>query len=564
MPDLRSRIDLLLVDAERRAPVLSEVERMAAASAPTPEPRPKPDALWGDEHAPDDLVRQRWGVIAPAGDAGDRLIDAIAPLIDLRRRQQGAVRIYRVPARPARMTAGEAMRWKKRVFRTSADTEEELPRYQLIVGDLDEVPLAVQQIQASDGLVGRIAFDDLDGYRAYAAKVVRWEDRPSPTTAGDAILHAVRDGTAATRRGGDALIAPAHEILGRRRATGDVAYRALRMTGSERPSPDELWAAPADRPAVLLSLSHGIGVPRRSGGDARGDAARQRQDQGALSFGAGGMVTGADLVGRGFLPGGMWLAVACFAAGTSDTSDYRHWLDALARAGHAGSEIGHVLDTLAHDRPFIAAVPKAVLSDPGGPLAFIGHVDLAWAYSFFDLDDQPRRRPARLVSVLQALLNRHRAGVAVRKLMHAFGEVNTELTALQDAQARSGAPAIGDAARARRAHLWMLRQDLAGYILLGDPAVRLPITGDPGDDDPAARRGGERDVRGEVTEARGHDALHATEAAVLAVLGGVPLAEAAARHGVDGDLLRRLAASYRAAGRAALVAALQTRGVRGL
>ena len=159
---------------------------------------------------------------------------------------------------------------------------------------------------------------------------------------------------------------------------------------------------------MLLSLSHGIGVPRRSGGDPRGDAARQRQDQGALSFGAGGMVTGAHLVGRGFLPGGMWLAVACFAAGTSDTSDYRHWLDTLARAGHAGSEIGHVLDTLAHERPFIAAVPKAVLSDPGGPLAFIGHVDLAWAYSFFDLDDQPRRRPARLVSVLQALLNRHR------------------------------------------------------------------------------------------------------------------------------------------------------------
>ena len=35
------------------------------------------------------------------------------------------------------MTAGEAMRWKKRVFRTSADTENELPRSQLIVGDLD-------------------------------------------------------------------------------------------------------------------------------------------------------------------------------------------------------------------------------------------------------------------------------------------------------------------------------------------------------------------------------------------------------------------------------------------
>ena len=31
-----------------------------------------------------------------------------------------------------------------------------------------------------------------------------------------------------------------------------------------------------------------------------------------------------------------------------------------------------------------------------------------------------------------------------------------------------------------RAHLWMTRHDLAGYILLGDPAVRLPIRSRPG------------------------------------------------------------------------------------
>ena len=542
MMDMRSRIDLLLVDVAGRAPVLSEVDRSAAGNAPAPAPRPKLEELWGDEHAPDDMVRQRWGVIAPAGDAGDRLIDAISPLIAQRRRQQGAVRVYRVPPR---MTTDEAARWKKRVFRTGADTDDELPRYQLIVGDLDEVPLAVQHAQASDGLVGRIAFDDLDGYRAYAAKVVRWEDRPAPAAAGHAILHAVRDGTAATRRGCEALIVPGEQLLRRRRTAGDVAYCELRVTGSERPCPDELWAAaPADRPAVLMSLSHGLGVPRSGlGGDARRRTARQRAEQGALSFGAGGVVTGADLEGRGFLPGGMWLAVACFAAGTPETSEYRHWLDTLRRTGHAGSEIGHVLDTLAHERPFIAAVPKAVLADPGGPLAFIGHVDLAWAYSFFDLDDQPRRRPARLVSILQALLNRHRAGVAVRKLMHAFAEVNTELTTLHNAHARVGATAVSDAERARRAHLWMLRQDLAGYILLGDPAVRLPIAGS--------------DAAGDAVRPTG-DAVARTEAAVLAILDGVPVVEAAARHGLDGDALPQLAEIYRAAGHDALVAALRS------
>ena len=467
--DSRSRLDLLLVDGDR-APVLADgVDRMAASEGPPPAPRPRPPELWSDEDAPDDLVRQRWGVIAPDGGDGDRLLDAIAPLVAQRRRQQGAVPVYRVPPR---MTVLEAVRWKKRAFR--GDEDADLPRYQLIVGDLDQVPLAVQQVQAGDGFVGRIAFDDLDGYRAYAAKVVRWEDRPAPVAEGRAVLHAVRDGTPATHRAHEALIAPGAELLRRRRAAGELRC-ALEVTGSARPSPDELWAAAAGGPTVLLSVSHGVGVGRAGG------AARQRRDQGALSFGSGGALTAADLAGRGFLPGGVWLAIACFAAGTADTSDYHHWLDTLRRTGHARSEIGHVLDTLAHDRPFVAALPRAVLADPDGPLAFVGHVDLAWAYSFFDLDDGPRRRPGRIAGVVQALLGRHRAGVAAHKLMRYFAEVNTELTALHDAQARSARP-IEDRERARRGHLWMLRQDLAGYVLLGDPAVRLPIQGGAGGD----------------------------------------------------------------------------------
>jgi len=570
-------MDLLLVTAEGRAPALQEgLDRRAAGGAPVPDRRPKPAELWGDEDAPDDLERQKWGVIAPEGSAGDRLIDAIAPLVERRRRQQGRVREYRVPAR---MTVDEAAQWKKRVFRSGADVDSDLPRYQLIVGDLDQVPLGVQQVQATDGFVGRLAFDELDGYRAYADKVVRWEDGPAPAE-GRAILHAVRDGTRATRLGYDALIAPGEAILRQRRAAGDVRYGELRVTGSERPSPDELWASAAGGPGVLLSLGHGVGVPRaREPALARGGAERQRREQGALSFGGGGVVTGADLAGRGFLRGGVWLAVACFSAGTAETSDYGHWLDTLRRAGHVGSEIGHVLDTLAHERPFVAAVPKAALADPDGPLAFVGHVDLAWAYSFFDFDDRPRRRPGRIVGVIQALLNRHRAGVAVRKLMSFFAEVNTELTALEDARARAGRGALDDddRERARRGHLWMLRQDLAGYVLLGDPAVRLPIAehgrvgrvgvdgigvigvaagkGSARGDDRGGDRGPDRgraagDRAGTVTRA---------EAAVIAVLRGEDVADTAGRHGLDRAELERLVASYCAAGRAAIEAALRAR-----
>ena len=59
-----------------------------------------------------------------------------------------------------------------------------------------------------------------------------------------------------------------------------------------------------------------------------------------------------------------------------------------------------------------------------------------------------------------------------------FRDANNELTLLyaqQEEAQRQGRPNPVDLAQ--RAHLWMLRQDLAGYVLLGDPAVRLPVSG---------------------------------------------------------------------------------------
>ena len=471
-----SQLDLLLVHADDRTPVLDHgVDWSAAADAPTPTPRPAPALLWSESAEAGDLRQQRWGVIAPQGAAGDRLIDLLAPLIDRRRRQQGErpVRIYRVPAR---MSLDEAARWKKRGFRTSQDLDTDLPRYQLVLGDLDQVPLAVQQVLATDGFVGRLAFDSADDYRAYADKVQRWEDCPSPAPAADAVFHTVHDGTPATRRGHDTLMAPGQQILARRRDLGDVRVADIRATGSAQPAPEELSRALAgahSRPTVLFTLGHGAGAPRAGWPSA----ARQRCEQGALSFGRGGVLSGSDLAGRAFLTGGVWLALACFGAGTPDSSDYLHWLQMLGRDGHVRTDLGHVRDSLARERPFVAALPRAALASPDGPLAFIGHVDLAWAYSFLDLDDRPTPRPGRLMGVIQSLLHGDRAGVALRYLARFFAEINTELTALDDGHARAGRPALDARARLRRGHLWMLRQDLAGWMLLGDPAVRLPVAG---------------------------------------------------------------------------------------
>ncbi len=473
-----SDLNLLMVRADDHAPVLDDgLPELAAREQGPVTKTASPSHLWDEGGDPNDLAAQRWGVIAPQGPAGDRLLALVRPLIERRQAQQGdPVRVYRVPAQ---MTQDEAMRWKKREFDSGADLNLEVPRYQLLLGDLDQVPLALQQVQASDGHVGRLAFDREDDYAAYVDKVLRWEKLSAGPGTGRALFFTVHDGTAATSVGHRALVGPGVEVVRRRQAAGHYAAREIVEFGDRvTPAPDELLARTAAfDPSVLFTLSHGEGAPR--GGWRSFE--EQRRRQGAMSFGREGKLTGDDLRTRPFMPGGVWFMLACYGAGTPRASAYRHWLAALAEAGQFRGKVDAVLAGLPRpdERPFTAALPQAVLANPDGPLAFMGHIDLAWTYGFQELDSGATNRPARYMAITRAILKRDRVGVAMRELLRFFDQTNIELTSLYDQEAQARAmnlPYQSDPAR--QGHLWMLRQDLAAYVLLGDPAVRLPLGGE--------------------------------------------------------------------------------------
>lgn len=468
-------LGLLLADAETGTPAFSQGLNEKTSQRQNLLARgPLPKLLWNEGGDASNLAQQRWGLIVPEGGEGDALLDRIAPLVAQRRRQQGdaPIAIYRAPAKA---TESEAALWRKQHFDTGKDTREALPRYQLILGNLDQVPLSIQQVQSIDGFVGRLAFDDLEGYRAYAEKVVRHEQGAQRSEPARAIFHSVHDGTEATKVGYQALMAPGvamtqRKVLERKLQASAVLDAGDRVT----PSRDDLLrgAAGAD-PAVLFSLSHGGGTPRR-GWKSTAD---QRRRQGGLVF-PDGLLLGADVASRPFLPGGIWFMFACFGAGTPDSSSYHHWLNSLRQSGEPSEDLDLVLRSLPQsgERPFVAALPQAVLSNPDGPLAVIGHIDLAWSYSFSELDTGEQvDRPARFVQVVTDLLRGERVGTAFRSLMLALGATNSELATIYDRLARAGAAAPNPKIDARRAYLWMQRQDLAGYVVLGDPATRLSL-----------------------------------------------------------------------------------------
>lgn len=474
MKDSTMSLELLLAHADDGQPVLPAGLPMEALHLPSkPEPLDLPERLWDASGDHDRLPRQRWGLVVPQGPQGQQLLARVRRLREHREAQQGGrpAQVYYVP--PS-MDGVSAANWKRTVFRDESVSELERPRYLLLLGDLDQVSLELQQELGTDAFVGRLTFPTDEGYDSYIDKVLRWEATAVRTHRPRVLFYTAQDGSRATLRGREMLIEPGvSDCRSRMTDEGRPLVEVHDIIGDAGDPLGELLACAAEPgPAVLFSLSHGAGAPH--GGWP--SFAQQRALQGALVLPGGQLLTAADVASRPFLPGGVWFCFACFSAGTPAPSSYTPWLRDLASTD---SEAARVLaGTLPRqgDRPFIAALPQTVLANPEGPLAVMGHVDLAWSSGF---NDHGRGMPSRFLGVVQALLESRRAGAAIHTLLRFFGEANSALAVLylREALEREARKPCSVAPQ-DKAVLWVRRQDLASYVLLGDPAARLALRAD--------------------------------------------------------------------------------------
>jgi hypothetical protein len=549
-------LELLLTHADDHRPTLEDgLPLESALSQPRPPDSEMPKHLWDASGDPNDLPAQRWGVVVPEGPAGDRLLALIEPLRRLRQEEQGApVRVYRAPPN---LDAPTAARWKNRVLHDESVPEADQPRYLLLLGDLDQLSLELQQVLGGDGFIGRLAFSQDRDYEAYVDKVLRWARNPSSNQA-RALFYTAHDGTGATTVGYRALITPSLKSCRERLELGDFPAREILELGdmADWSVNKLLEQAALPEPGLLFSLSHGLGAPRQGWRSVD----EQHALQGAMSLGAQDALDASALANRSFLPGGIWFYLACFGAGTPSRSAFHTWLSRLREAGQFSGRLDRLLASLPREgeRPFVAALPKAVLANPQGPLAVVGHMDLAWTYSFQDLGKTAKNRPSRFMGLMRSMVSGRRAGVGLGALLRFFNEANVELTSLYDQEEEARTQGrTNPVDQTQRAHLWMLRQDLSGYVLLGDPAAHLPVSS-------ARARPGVPDMKPEALAAsvlglmpRGSaESLPSAEVmaeAVLALLSGEEIPkDIAARVGVSLKQLRSWEQVYKEAGQAAL------------
>ncbi|HMY20248.1 MAG TPA: hypothetical protein PKA58_28165, partial [Polyangium sp.] len=302
-------------------------------------------------------------------------------------------------------------------------------------------------------------------------------------------------------------------------------------------------SAPADapaRPSVLLSVSHGLGGSVEDYGSR--DAQRRRQ--GAMVLGPKEILDADALAGKTFLPGGLWFFFACFGAGTPASSEYRIWLDELSKQNVYRDSVDAVMRALdLSGNGFLAALPQAALRNPNGPLAVVGHVDLAWNFAYLNPDDPRESRGSKFTRALHAMADGSRVGSAHDEIIEWFRTMNYNLTtmyeAADDARIVNRPNPINPV---KLGQTWLTRNDLRGYILLGDPAVRLPQA------EPEVRP--PRKARPAVQELQASTTL-STKEAILALLDGNESPRSIAqRAGVTHEKLFDWFDEYRAAEKA--------------
>ena len=115
------------------------------------------------------------------------------------------------------------------------------------------------------------------------------------------------------------------------------------------------------------------------------------------------------------------------------------------------------------------ALPRRLLAHPaGGALACVGHVERAWGSSITGNVPSPQIRAFQ--RAIAQLLTGKPVGVAVQEFNDLSATVSTVLTRV-----------LGDAFHGKPVDdfelvsTWTQRNDAAGFVVIGDPAVRLRV-----------------------------------------------------------------------------------------
>jgi hypothetical protein len=397
------------------------------------------------------LAEAGWGVVFPKREPPG-VCERLKPLLDLRRSQAGErYREYRGEAGLAERESSLDFLAARGAAPSGPVNPKRVPYYLLLVGDPETIPFRFQYMLDAAYAVGRLHFEERDDYARYAESLVRAQ----ASTRGEVrpVVFAPSFDVA-TNRSRERLALPVAEALGVGAADRLVGDRA------EKAELARVLARPGGR-LLLFAASHGASY---EAGDPR-----QRALQGSLvtsdRSGGGGHAyalepeecfSAGDLDPRWDLAGSLWFLFGCYTAGTPrlDEFPFQDDDDRIRKqiAKHS----------------FSARFPQRLLAHPGGgAAAVLGHVDRTFSSSF--QWNGSTVLADTFVEIARMLKEGARVGSATELLNQRYMELAVQLHAIA-LDEREGRPID----RELRTRLQIAANDARAFVVVGDPAARLP------------------------------------------------------------------------------------------
>lgn len=323
--------------------------------------------------------------------------------------------------------------------------------YFLLVGGGADLPILFQQRLSIGKAVGRLAFDRVEDYAAYSARVVRAELR-GRSEPGRSIMVFGPDNDKATGISFKVLADP----MVRSWRTVRNARRVIPLLGSDARRDGFLdWVRRDDgsAPSLLFSATHGMEYPDPT-----------HPDQGALVDSNRLQIRWSDIVNSDapVLEDGIAVLFACNSGGTPAD---RWWPKSYYRR-----------PTQAPATDCLGRLPLGMLSHPRGALAAVAHVDILTDWGFSSYAGQPAREFEHpgVAPLRQLLMDLSRAlpiGIAMRMVLRVAGELHQHFLRMLQLQSRRAVHRLED--DISLALGWLRWYDMQGWIVFGDPRVCL-------------------------------------------------------------------------------------------
>lgn len=394
-----------------------------------------------------------WGVVFPAtSNAGIR--EALQPLLQLRKQQAGDL------FKEFSFKDGES----KDDFLTRngmgpgpADPTK-VPYYLLIVADPETIPYQVQYQLDVQYAVGRIWFETLDEYANYARSVVLAETGKVALPRKAVMFGTQNAGDGATQLSFQQLVLPLASLASKRGAASEWQVETIVGAGATRDSLSQLLNGDK-APALLFTASHGMGFPLGDNRQSAHQGALLCQDWPGPSYGRvdrGHYFAAEDVTDAARLTGLISFHFACYGAGTPKLDDFAH------------QEMRK--PTAIAPRAFVAPLPRRLLGHPaGGALAVVGHVERAWGCSI--VWSNAGQQIQAYEDAIDVLMKGLPVGFALESINQRYADLSSSLSA-DLLSLRNGTKAIDDYSLAFQ---WTANNDARSHVIIGDPAVRLPV-----------------------------------------------------------------------------------------